>query len=86
MQKKNALLIKYQLPTRYDRAPYNTLCTVIIDEKEETPTFFVQISNNEEKPKWIEIGELLKGAHLSSLTNDQQRNDWIENYKENHPT
>ncbi len=55
-------------PTRYDSAPYKTICTV----KGESNMVhqFIQMSDDEKNPKWITMGDFFYKA-LSHKINDQ---------------
>lgn len=81
MHVKSNPIIRYKSPTRYDRAPFNAICHVIKDPETPIPTLFVQINKNEEEySRWVDFGEILKGAHLSHLLDEQRRAQWIEAY------
>jgi len=56
--------IRYQEPTNLERAPYAKVCKVIhgYEPKNIEESFYIQISKNEEDPKWILIEQLLKDA------------------------
>lgn len=88
---KRSCSVRYKSPTRYDVAPFNTLCQVeegdddrqFPDRKTDSlPKMFVQISENEDRPCWVDMGELLLGANLRNIQKDDLRKEWIRLYRE----
>lgn len=53
-------------PTRYDCAPYKTICQV--KDEDNTVTVFIQLSKEETNPRWVPIGELLYKAFMNNLS------------------
>jgi hypothetical protein len=75
--------IRYTVPGRYDRAPYNSLYTVV-DDNDNTLGFYVQINPNDaDHADWVEVGELLKGSFKKETIDPSTRDVWIQRYKEN---
>jgi hypothetical protein len=73
--------IRYTVPGRYDRAPYNSLYTVV-DDDENTISLYVQINPNDaDYAEWIELGDLLKGAFKKDIPDNSTRDIWIQRYK-----
>lgn len=69
--KKREIAIRYSIPQKYDNAPYMTIVKVVMglgDGKEEYK-HYVQASSDEEKTKWMSIGEFLEEAFEESFTN-----------------
>jgi len=44
-------------PSKYDHAPYGTICRV--SEDVEHPVFYIQRSSDEEHPQWEFMGPLI---------------------------
>ena len=84
---------RFKFPTRYDKAPYNNLYLVEDDDTSQFPDYksdpfpkmYVQVSENEDFPWWVAMGDLLVGAHLLNVEQDNLRHNWIHSYKENYP-
>jgi len=54
---------RYSAPTKHESAPYATITKVITGmSDEETYSFYIQTSKNEEKPHWIPMAEFLETA------------------------
>lgn len=80
---KSDLLIRYKRPGRYDRAPFNTLCKVIEDDRDQSQ-WYIQVEKDIEKEAWwIEIGMVLTGAFLEKIFNDRQRQNIVQLYFDN---
>ncbi|MFI5332584.1 MAG: hypothetical protein ACHQVS_00615 [Candidatus Babeliales bacterium] len=48
-------LYRHSAPTKYDQAPYGTLCEVINSEGNQ---LYVQRSRDEENPLWVHMGDV----------------------------
>lgn len=44
-------------PSRYDKADYKTICQV---KGESKITYYIQVSNNAERPIWLPMGEFFE--------------------------
>lgn len=65
------ILTRYNVPTKYDSAPYGTLCIVYlstdnqlekIDEK-----LFIQVSQDEQHPHWLSTAHILEQIFFKSF-------------------
>ena len=65
------IFTRYNMPTKYDKAPYGALCIVYmssdnqlekIDEK-----LFIQVSEDEEQPHWVTTAHILEQIFFKSL-------------------
>ena len=72
-------IIRFSVPCRYDRAPYNTMLVVINEEEKHIGTY-IQINNDQGDPKWVEMGVLLKHVFASDSVDDEKRHKWIQLY------
>jgi hypothetical protein len=65
-------------PTRYDSAPYRTICRVkgecdVIHE-------YIQLNDDETNPQWIPVGDFLYRAFSEKLYNQEFLDECIKNY------
>jgi isopentenyldiphosphate isomerase len=53
------IIIRYTAPTRYDKAPYGTICKVIIEG--EKHKLYIQVSPDDvENSEWVRWGDFLE--------------------------
>ena len=90
---KKKILIRYNVPTKYDRAPHGEVVKVITGMgDDEKYSHYVQTSGNEEMPNWIRMGDFLEESLENMFDNElfvdelmQKRNllkfenKWFEN-------
>jgi hypothetical protein len=63
-------LIRYTAaPTKYDLAPYKTLCALHLNDDGTDRRLFIQISEDEQNPHWIPVEELVIQAYLPLFDN-----------------
>lgn len=46
-------------PTKYDNAPYKTLCILHLNDEGTASQLFIQISEDETNPNWMSVEELV---------------------------
>ena len=63
--------VRYCAPTKYDLAPYKTVAKV---HKDNGYDFYIQLSHNQEDPKWERMGNMLEIAFSSEF----DRSDFID--------
>jgi hypothetical protein len=62
-------MIRYtSAPTKYDKAPYGTFCSVLLNDEGTIKELYVQASRNEDDPQWISAEQLLVAALKDKLT------------------
>lgn len=68
-------------PTRYDVAPYRTICRV----KEECGTIseFIQLNDDESNPQWVTLGDFLYRAFAGKLSDQEFIDECIKKYHGN---
>ena len=79
MQAEKKRLIKYSAPTKFDKAPYLTLWASMKDMG--ASDLYVQISEDEELPTWIQMGPLLEKAFDEFFENEKFMKSAIELYR-----
>lgn len=53
-------MIRYTAaPTKYDTAPYSTVCTVHLNDDGTDRRLYIQISKNEQEPHWESVEEVV---------------------------
>ncbi len=56
-------LIRYTAaPTKYDTAPYKTICALHLNDDGSDRRLFIQIAEDENNPNWIPVEELVVQA------------------------
>lgn len=71
-------IIRYNAPTRYDLAPYGSICKVM--EENESYKLYFQISESPDTATWITVGELLEKTFNSFLMDNEFINACIDIY------
>lgn len=66
-------------PSRYDRAPHGTLCYVNGENKIDG---YIQMSNDDEHPQWMPIGEFLWAVFREDLQNTEFIDECLHHYYE----
>jgi hypothetical protein len=74
-------ITRYNPPTRFDRQPYNTLCS-LIDEDNNQQALYIQ-TNPEDATEacWVPIGDILQAVHKDLIDDEKQRHEWIIKWK-----
>jgi hypothetical protein len=62
-------LIRYSPPTRYDIAPFGTICKVIDDGN--TPKYFIQFNKEPDTARWESMSYLLENVFNDYITNTE---------------
>jgi len=62
------LFVKYSSPTKFDHAPYGTRWKSIINE--DSCSTYIQLSKDENDPKWVEFGSFLVDVHEDLITDE----------------
>lgn len=60
--------IRYTPPTRYDKAPYGSLCKVMKDNDEST--LYIQINEEEDQAEWMQISDFLEKVFSNHILNN----------------
>jgi len=73
---KGEYKIRFNRPTRFDKAPYNTIARL-----EESGETYIQISTDEDKSEWVDMGALLVRAFRKEIDDPEKRDEWIRKYR-----
>lgn len=65
-------------PTRFDSAPYRTICKVRGDSN--VVYEFIQLNDDEENPYWVPVGEFLYKALCHKLSDQRFIDECIQSY------
>lgn len=66
----SAPMIRYTAaPTKYDSAPYGTLCALHLNDDGTDRRLYVQTSHDESDPHWIAVEELVIQAYKHLFDN-----------------
>lgn len=57
MENKVARIFRHEEPTQQDTAPYGTECKVVFEKFFD---MYLQLSHDEEEPRWVHIGSYKK--------------------------
>lgn len=69
-------LERFSVPTKYDAAPYGTLCSVKQDD--DTIVYYIQISNDPECIVWERVGYFLEGIFLELIKDPSFREQCLK--------
>lgn len=50
-------------PTHYNKEPYGTFCSVMQNDEGTEQEYYVQVSKDEDNPRWMSAGELLLAVY-----------------------
>jgi len=64
-------------PTRYDKAPFKTICTV---KEEGGDTLYIQVSRYVDTPMWMRVGEFLEKSLKYKMGDDEFIDSCIHSY------
>lgn len=65
-----APMIRYTAaPTKYDIAPYGTLCALHLNDDGTDRRLYIQVSQDESDPHWITVEELVVQAYKHLFDN-----------------
>mgnify|MGYP001571948054 CR=1 FL=1 len=70
-------IIRICPPSRYDKAPYGSICYVNGEDKIEG---YIQIGRSEDHPDWILIGDFLWGVFADQVEDDEFIEDCLNQY------
>jgi hypothetical protein len=73
-------IIRYNPPTRFDRASYNTLCSVIDDDNNQQALYVQTNPEDATEACWVTLGDILQAVYKDEIGNEPQRNEWIKKY------
>lgn len=73
-------LVRYTPPTRYDMAPFGTICTVK-GETELGDQMYIQVHKEDSNANWIPMGIFLEAVFKNKLIDPQFIIDCLERYK-----
>lgn len=74
--------IRFQQLNEDEPAPYAQVCKVILGYPEETATYYIQLSHNEEKPNWVQFGEFLEYVFEEKITDEKFVQNCLDIYEE----
>jgi hypothetical protein len=65
------IILRYTVPTRYDKAPYGAICKVSYEgDKHE---FYIQIASDDvEENHWLKMGDFLEIAFRKEILEDKE--------------
>ena len=53
-------MIRYTAPpTKYDTAPFSTVCALLLNDEGTDRRLYIQISHEDKNPNWIPVEELV---------------------------
>jgi hypothetical protein len=68
--------LRYTTPTKYDKAPYGTICKVVGDS--EKYDLYIQVyGDNVEECHWIKLGDYLETAFKEGILNQEFIDDLL---------
>lgn len=70
--------LRYTIPTRYDEAPFGTLCLVRLEEQPDQ--LYIQLNDTDGPADWQPLGYLLEKVFTPFLTNDTFINECLRHY------
>lgn len=73
--------VRYTIPTRYDIAPFGTMC-VVIGETEEQRFYYIQLSTNELIAAWEPINDFLGYVFQDEITDQNFIDECLHIYKQ----
>lgn len=72
-------MIRYTAPpTKYDNAPYGTICTVHLNDDGTDRQIYIQASQDENNPDWQSIEEIVIQAYKPLFNNPCFIKDCLE--------
>ena len=64
-------ILRYTIPTRYDKAPYGAICKVVTDG--DKFDLYIQIASDKvEESHWLKIGDFLEAAFKREILEDPE--------------
>lgn len=67
---ENDIILRYTIPTRYDKAPYGAICKVIEEDKYE---IYIQVASDDvEENHWLKMGDFLEVAFKKEILTDKE--------------
>lgn len=74
--------VKYSAPSKFNPAPYGEMIKVIGETVNDMVlyTYYIQISQDSEKPQWIELGDLLSVVFEHKLHDKNWISECLNNY------
>lgn len=61
------MIIRQSEPSKYDQSPFGTVCKCMIDREHDTFEVYVQLSANEDIPRWDFVGSFPKNSLESDI-------------------
>jgi len=74
------LIEKYTKPTMFDDQPYGTI-VMVCDEEQEDCKYYIQISKDENKPKWIISSEFFDIIFCQQIHDTMFMQDCLKKFK-----
>jgi len=74
------LIEKYTKPTMFDDQPYGTI-VMVCDEEQEDCKYYIQISKDENKPKWIISSEFFDIIFCQQINDTMFMQDCLKKFK-----
>lgn len=64
------VILRYTVPTRYDKAPYGAICKVVSDG--DKFDLYIQLASDDvEENHWLKMGDFLEVAFKKEILNDK---------------
>lgn len=64
-------------PSKYEHAPFKTICYV---DEEKKRSVYIQTSEDENEPEWVEMGQFLLIAMNHKLADTKCIASWMKDY------
>lgn len=76
------MIIRYTAPpTKYDIAPYKTLCKIHLNDSGSDSQLFIQMAEDEMNPVWMSVEELVIQAFKPLFEDQAFLDDCLNNIK-----
>jgi hypothetical protein len=67
-------------PTKFDSAPFGTLCSVFLNDDGTEQEFFVQVSADDTDPVWLSAQDLLLKVYKTKLQDPSFLTDCLKQF------
>lgn len=74
------IIEKFTKPTMFDDQPYGTI-VMVCDEEQEDCKYYIQISNDENKPKWIISSEFFNIVFTKRINDDKFMQECLDRFR-----
>ena len=73
------IIEKFTKPTMFDDQPYGTI-VMVCDEEQEDCKFYIQISKEKDRPKWIISSEFFNIVFCKKIDNEQFMKECLDSF------